>query len=247
MKISAVIITKNEEENIAACIRALSFCDEIILVDSGSADQTLSIARSLNAKIFTREFDNFASQKNFGISQAASEWVLLVDADERVTEELAQRILQSVELPGRDAYWVCRQNRLFGRIMRYGQNASDWQLRLVRKNMARFEGSVHERLAPPSACGRLSGQLLHDSTPTLRKYMAKLQHYTDLERDEMARRGTGESRPSLRRPLLLIIRRGILERGFLDGFEGLLFLILSGYYEFVRQAKKWESGQCLRN
>ena len=241
MKISAVLITQNEEKNLPDCLAGLHFCDELILVDSGSQDGTVSLARSLGAKVFSNPFLDFASQKNFGIRQAACDWVFLIDADERVSEALAAEIRAALEKPDAEGYFVRRINRLFGRWMHYGANGQDRQLRLVQKEKALFQGKVHERIYLNGATRCLKNPLMHHSTPTIKNYMRKLNVYTSLEADGLADRHADLSENKLKkRPLGLFFYLYFIRLGFLDGLEGFLFNGLSAYYEFVRYAKHWE-------
>ncbi len=240
MKISAALITRNEEKNIADCIGSLSFCDEIIIVDSFSRDDTCAIARNLRAKVSQREFKDFASQKNFAISLASHPWVFLVDADERVPEELAKEIRKELAAPTAECYWLRRENNIFGRWMKQGQSRQDYQLRLIQKKDAHFEGVVHERLCPIGRSKKLKNPLLHYSTRTVAQYMQKLNHYTTLE----SRAVSGEAkigRTSLSvRPLAVFFRMIFIQESWRDGLEGFMFTVLSAYYEFIKLAKTWE-------
>lgn len=242
MLLSAVVIVKDEERNIRQCLESLAFCDEIVVVDSGSGDRTAAIARSMGAKVHVRPFDDYATQKNFGISQALGAWIFSVDADERVSPGLAAEIREILKDSVLDGYTVRRENRLFGRWMRHGANAGDRPLRLARRKIAVFEGLVHERIAlPAAAAGRLNGILRHESTGSMGEYMAKLNRYTTLEARALAGRGAAfEEKKAARRPLLVFLYRYFWQKGFLDGIEGFLFSVLSAYYEFVRRAKHWE-------
>ncbi len=240
MKLSAVIITKNEEKNIEDCLKSLLFCDEIIVLDSGSSDRTTSIA-ARRAKVVKRNFDNFSAQKNYAISQAASPWVLSIDADERVTPSLATEIKERLTNPAADGYYLLRRNRIFGRWMRHGTNGRDYQLRLIRKEKAVFKGLVHERMDPPGKAGYLQKELLHYSTDTIGSYMIKLNAYSSLEaRRLIERRELFSPRRTKWRPLFLFFYLSLWKRGILDGVEGFFFAILSAYNDFLRLAKQWE-------
>ena len=238
--LSAVVIARDEEKNIAECLEGLSFCDEIVVVDSGSRDRTADIARAAGAKVFENAFVDFASQKNFGVSKASGEWVFVVDADERVSPPLAAEIRETLKHPEADGYTVSRENRLFGRLMRHGANAGDRPLRLARRGATRFKGLVHEtiELAMP---GRLRHVLRHESTPTVASYMRKLNHYTSLEAQLLTERGEKvDPKKIKRRPVQVFVYRHFFQRGFLDGIEGFLFSVLSAYYEFIRRIKHAE-------
>ncbi|MFH1665268.1 MAG: glycosyltransferase family 2 protein, partial [Candidatus Omnitrophota bacterium] len=145
MAISAVIIVRNEVKNIEACVASVSWADEVVVVDSGSTDATRDLAMRSGAKVFEREFDDFAAQKNFGIEKAAGEWILFIDADERVSRPLAGEILRAVAAGEHQGYYIPRTNIIFGREMKYGGHRGDKHLRLFRKDAARFEGIIHEK------------------------------------------------------------------------------------------------------
>lgn len=242
-RVSGVVITRDEEKNITACLECLRFCDEVVVVDSGSRDGTVPLAKSAGAKVYFKPFEDFASQKNFAISQAGSEWVFLVDADERVSGALAAEVRAVLENPKADGYDLKRINRIFGRRMRGGINAGDKQLRLVRKEKAVFKGLVHERIALEGDAPCLQEPLLHESTPTVKDYMRKLNLYTSLEAKNLDEKETFSERGLRLRPLALFFWRFLFQGGFLDGREGFLFNGLSAYYEFVRRAKHWELRQ----
>ena len=239
--LSAVMIVKNEEKNIADCLRALTFCGEVIVVDSGSSDRTVSLAKNCGAAVYSNPFMDYASQKNYAISKATSDWLFLIDADERVSGELAGEIMEILKRPEAAGYFVKRVNRIFGRWMKYGANHNDLQLRLVRRSTAVFEGSVHEGIRLQGRCPRLSNVLWHYSTDNVSAYMKKLNVYTSLETRVLLERGAGFTIKKMRtRPLQFLFYRGFWQQGLRDGMEGLLFCVLSAYYEFIRQAKYWE-------
>ncbi len=242
-RLSAVVIALDEERNIRDCLEGLAFCDEIVLVDGGSRDRTAPVAAALGARVYPHPFEDFASQKNFGISKAAGDWVLLVDADERVSAELAAEVLEAVERPRADGYRFLRENRIFGRWMRHGGHGGDLQLRLVRRSLAVFEGKVHERVRLDGPLPVLERPLRHFSTPSVGEYMRKLNHYTSIEAELLRDRNTPPASGRMWvRPFAVLVRRLFVQRAFLDGPEGVLFAFLSAYYEFVRRAKHWESG-----
>lgn len=243
MSLSAVVITLNEEENIYLCLQSLAFCDETIVVDSGSQDRTCDIAKSCHASVYFHTFLNFAAQKNFGILQAKNEWVLLVDADERVSEDLAQEILRKIPSASVDGYYLRRRSQVFGRWMKRGIHGRDLQLRLVRRPLAVFEGEVHERVRlAKEKTDVLGPELLHYSTPSISSYMRKLNHYTHYEAKLLGDREKKISSISLwLRPLVVILKRGVFQRELGEGMEGLIFCFLSAYYEFIKQIKYLEA------
>ncbi len=240
MKVSAVVITLNEERHLAACLESLRFCDEIVVVDAASTDRTAEIAARFTPRVYTRAFSDFSSQKNFGMAMAEGPWILSVDADERVSDELREEILGVVRNGGGDVsgYALKRWNFIFGRHLKHGGHEKDYPLRFIRKGRFSFEGPIHESLKPENAAHRLSGILYHDSTENASAYLRKLNLYTGLEADRLRRLGRRPRIPELfARPLGRFFERYLFRLGFLDGFEGFVFYLLSGYYDFVRYAK----------
>lgn len=242
MKLSAVIIAKNEERNIAACLESLVFCDERVVIDSMSEDRTAEAARAAGARVYGNEFVDYATQKNFGISKATGEWVLLIDADERLEKGAEAEIRAAIAGGGKEAYSFHRRNCLFGRWMKHGGNAGDRQLRLVRRDKAVYEGAVHETIHHVKSVGVLQSPLYHYSTPTVSDYMRKLNAYTSLEAGVMRRKGLvwSQKRDAFAAPIAVFLKRYFWQRGFLDGIEGFLFAFFSAYYESVRRLKLWE-------
>lgn len=238
MKLSAVIIARNEEKNIGDCLKSVSFCDEKVVVDSGSTDETIAVAQSAGAKVFRRAFDDFASQKNFAMQQASGDWLLFIDADERVSPELAGEIRQELADARADGYRLPRKNNLFGRWMRHGSHRGDRPLRLVRKGKAVFDGIVHESLRLEGREGGLNAPLLHYSTQTVDAYRKKLDLYTTLEARALKERGVRVSLAELwLRPSAVFLKQTLWQAGLLDGRQGLLFSWLSARYEFERLLK----------
>lgn len=243
VRLSAVIITKNEARNIAACLKNVSFCEDIVVVDSESLDDTKAIALKAGARVFTQKFDNYAAQKNFALEQARGEWLFSIDADERVSEELKQALLSvaSDEKNDKKGYAVRRENILYGKHLKRGACGDDYPIRLFRRGAAVFQGLVHEALNVQGEVGTLKQPLWHYSTANVRQHMAKLNSYSSLEakryqneKKEFSVRSTGL------RPILSFVYFFIFKGGFLDGMQGFLFAAISSYHEFVRRCKLWE-------
>ncbi len=243
MGLSATLIVKDEEKNIRACLECLSFADEIIVVDSGSRDRTMELAKPLAAKLEFRAFDNFAAQKNYALSLSSQDWVLSIDADERVSQALRDEVLQVMKRSdGPNAYAILRQTNLFGRDFVASGLQDDAPVRLFRRGKAQFVNPVHEVLKVEGSTGRLKAPLKHVSFQTVGEHLEKMQLYTSIEAQKGARMENvrGFSHIFLR-PLYRFFSIYVLKQGFRDGREGFSYAVLSAFYEGVRWMKIWES------
>jgi len=239
--VSVVIITKNEEANIEDCLRSVAWADEIVVVDACSEDRTVEIAREHRAKVFVRPWAGYGPQRNFGFERAAGPWLMFLDADERVTPELARRIQEST-IPGKDALQVMIATRFMGHWMRHGVYSV--QTRVFRKGLGRcVERLVHEGLVVDAEPERLGGELLHYSYRDLADYVDMLNRYTTLEAGQSVRQGSLESMFWLRtawRVFRGFLGRYVVRRGYREGIHGLIWSILWGFYVLVWQLKRWE-------
>lgn len=241
--VTAAIITYNEAENLAELLPMLDWAAEVVVVDSGSTDRTVEVARELGARVVERPFDTFALQRNFAIEQVATDWVLSIDADERPTLRLLDSIERAVrskaESSGRPdyhpvAYHVPIRSHIFGRPIRRSGTQDDRPIRLFRRDRARWTGEVHEVLEVDGSVGRLDGWLTHRTQHDLNTFLTKMNRYTTL--DARARVEAGiRPRPLARawRPVREVARRLIYKLGILDGPTGWAFCFLSGLYEYV--------------
>ncbi|MCX8093717.1 MAG: lipopolysaccharide heptosyltransferase II [Candidatus Goldbacteria bacterium] len=237
MKISAVIITYNEEKNIKRCLDSIKFCSEIIIIDSGSTDKTLSIAKKYGAKVFYKEFTDYSSVKNFGISKAKNQWVLSIDADEEISLSLQQEIIRAVE-NNYDGYYIRRINYFLGKPIKHGGWGSDYQLRLFKKGKGIFTGAVHESIKLQGKVGYLKEPILHYSYTDSKSYFEKMNRYTSIQAEKL--------KPLLFFKLLFspffkFIKMFFLKLGFLDGLHGFILAIYSSFSEFVKISKMIEN------
>jgi glycosyltransferase involved in cell wall biosynthesis len=240
--VSAVLIVRNEEANLAACLASVrDIVDEIVVLDSGSTDATVAIAERFGAHVGTRPFDDFGRQKQAALERATGEWILSIDADERVTPALAREIARVVRDPGAaDGYWVRRTMVYLGRRLRFGGAGSEWILRLARRNRARIAPlAVHEHLIVEGRTDRLRGALDHIKYRELREHIDTINRYTDLAAGRKRARGRRFSMLHYLRLEWEIASRLIFKLGVLDGRAGVIHAVMAGFYAFVQYAKLW--------
>ncbi len=245
--LTVIIPCKNERANIAACIASTRLvADEILVADSGSDDGTQELVRAMgDCRLVERDWIGYAAFKNWAIPQATHPWVLIVDADERVTPQLAEEIkLALAETPDHiDGYWVPRQNHLLGHEATHGGWARDRVFRLLRRDRCRYKARlVHEEVDVPARnAGALRQPLLHYTFWTWDQWLAKIGQYAQLDAQQQFKKGR---RPSwlrmLVQPPLRFLRDFVLYRGFLDGMVGLQISWSSAFYCFMKQARLWE-------
>ena len=238
-KLSAVLITLNAGGQLEACLRSLTFCDEIVIVDSGSTDDTAEIANRFGAKLIQSAWRGFGPQKQFAVAQAKHDWVLCIDADEQVSDELAKNIVTALSAPQSEAYRFARCNRFMGRYLRHGEGYPDWSLRLFHRNHARWsDDAVHEKILTDAAVASLAGDLLHDSAESLDNYLAKQNRYTTLAAQEALASGKRASMSNLLlSPPLRFIKFYFLRLGFLDGLPGLVHILIGCQNSAIKYAK----------
>ena len=242
-RLSVVIVTRNEEERIRACLEAVAWADELIVVDAESEDKTASIARELTDHVIVRPWPGFAIQKNHGLDLARGAWILSLDADEIVSPALRAEIEGVVAADGpADGYAVPRRNIFWGRWVRHGGLYPDWQIRLFRRGRGRFsERAVHESVQVAGDVRRLAGHLEHRSYRDVSDFLARADRYSTLAaEDVIARGGRVHAWDLVLRPLGRFVGMYVLERGFLDGWRGFLLAALYAYYVLIRCAKVWE-------
>jgi len=237
--LSAVIITHNAAGQLEDCLNSLSFVSEIIILDSGSDDETENIARQHNTGFIHQDWLGYGPQKQKAVELAANDWVLCLDADERISEELARSIQSAMKSPQYQAYQFPRCNRFMGRWLRHGEGYPDISLRLFDRRQARWsEDEVHEYVKTDVPTGMLKGDLLHDSAVTLDNYLEKQNLYTSLQAEKMYRAGkTAGAGKLLFNPLFRFSKFYLLRLGFLDGVPGLVHICIGCQNTFIKYAK----------
>jgi len=235
------VLTFNSERHIGKVLESVKgIADEVVAVDSGSKDGTLDILREFGAEVFFRRFDNFVNQKNYLLSRCSCEWVLFIDDDEVVDDELRGSIRDALR-GDVDGYYVNVLTNYLGRWIRHAWYP-DWHLRLARRERCRWVGdSVHESLKVDGKVGYLKGNLLHYSYPDVKTHIRKIDLYSSLFAEGAFERGKRFSLLKLlTSPFGSFIRRYILKMGFLDGFEGFVLSVMASYYSFLKYLKLWE-------
>ncbi|MGH7256681.1 MAG: glycosyltransferase family 2 protein [Nitrospirales bacterium] len=245
MTVAAIVITKNEERNIVACLDSLRWTDEIVVVDAESQDRTAEIARRYTDKVYVRPWPGFGPQKNFAMDQASSDWILIVDADERVTDGLRQEIQQklgggvSPEVAG---FEIPRRNYFYGKWIRGGGIYPDYQLRLFRRSAGRYDDVLlHENLRVSGCVERVVHPLDHHSMPGIREHVRKMKRYTTLGAQEKLKARFRVTAVDLAmNHLWTIFKTFVLRGGYRDGVHGIIVALFAGMHTFVKYAKSYE-------
>lgn len=239
--ISAIIITKNEEKRIADCLRSLDWVDEIIVVDAFSTDSTESICKQFNCKFFQRPFDSFDRQKNFALDKAAGQWVLSIDADERISQELAEEIHEIInhntDIQG---FIIPRKNYLVGKRIKYTWG-EDALLRLFQHHAGRFCSPIHEKVEVNGKIGYLKNPMLHFNSKNIREYIEKNNLYTTIEAElKFANNEKFSLIKTLLSPMRVFLFRFFKLKGYKDGLAGFILSILLAFFSAEIHFKLWE-------
>jgi glycosyltransferase involved in cell wall biosynthesis len=239
--LSLIVITRDAAHELAACIASAPFVAETVVVDSGSRDDTVEIARAAGAKVIDHPFAGFGPQKNFAVAAAAHDWVLCLDADERVTPELADSIRSCFtgKAPGPAAFEVARRNRFLGRWLGHGEGYPDWNPRLFDRRRAGWtDDAVHEHVVARGPVERLRGDLLHASAESIEGYIAKQNRYTTLQAEALHARGERAGLAQMAfSPLARFLRFYVLKGGFRDGAAGFAHVAIGAFASFLKYAK----------
>jgi glycosyltransferase involved in cell wall biosynthesis len=241
VRLSAIVISKNEAANIAACLDSLAFCDERIVVDSESADGTVEIAKARGARVVSHPFDGFGAQKNHALSLTTGDWVLSIDADERVSPALARAVAAAIARADADAYEMPRLSRFLGRAMRHSGWYPDYVLRLFRKERARFSNDVvHERVICEGTIGRLAEPLDHFPVLRLEDAVSRMDRYSTAGAEMFVAAGRRVTFASgITHGLWSFFRAYVWRLGFLDGREGFLLAVVNAEGTYYRYMKAW--------
>jgi len=237
--LSAVLITRNAAGVLEACLESLAFADEIVVVDSGSTDGTVDLARNKGARVVQKEWLGFGQQKQFAVEQARYDWVLCVDADERVSAQLARSIERALDAPASPVYRMARRNRFLGRWLAHGEGYPDWSPRLFNRMNARWSDDlVHEKVLYAVTPGTLEGDLMHDSYDDLSTYLERQNRYTTLAARQAFEQGRGANvLHLLLSPVVRFFKFYVMRLGFLDGLPGLMHISIGCMNSYVKYMK----------
>lgn len=242
--LSLVVITLNAAPRLEACLRSADFADELLVVDSGSRDGTPELAARLGARVLHQDWLGFGPQKQFAVGRACHDWVLCLDADERLSPALAAAVRAALDHPVFTAYRMARSNRFLGRYLRHGEGYPDWSLRLFDRRRARWsDDPVHEKVLSDGPVGTLAGDLLHDSAEDLDAYLAKQNRYTTLQAQALFAAGerAGGGRVVLS-PLLRFFKFYVARGGFRDGLPGLAHVLIgcaNSFHKYLKLYALW--------
>jgi glycosyltransferase involved in cell wall biosynthesis len=237
--LSAVLITRNAAPVLGPCLDSLAFADEIVIVDSGSSDGTAALAAGKGARVVQKEWLGFGLQKQFAVEQASHDWVLCLDADERVSPELARSIAAALAAPVSPVYRMARRNRFLGRWLGHGEGYPDWSPRLFNRLNARWSDDlVHEKVLFAVTPGTLQGDLMHDSFDDLSAYLERQNRYTTLAARQAFEQGRGANILHLLfSPVVRFLKFYVMRLGFLDGMPGLLHISIGCMNSYVKYMK----------
>jgi glycosyltransferase involved in cell wall biosynthesis len=237
--ISVVVITRDEAHNIADCLASVSWVDEIIVLDSGSTDATVDIARRFTSQVFETDWPGFGPQKNRALAKAGGDWVLSLDADERIPPSLADEIRHVIDDDAISGYDILRHSSYLGRTIRFGDWRGDRVLRLFRRDAGRFSNDlVHERLIVDGVTGHLKAPMIHHSFSDLEEVLDKVNRYSSAgARMRLARGQRGSLGKAMLHGSWAFLRGYVFRAGFLDGREGFLLAMSAGLGSFYRYAK----------
>ena len=245
--LSVVVITRDEEANIAACLASAAFARELIVVDSGSSDATVSLARQAGARVeVAADWPGFGPQKNRALALATQPWVLSLDADERVTPQLREEILRTIaSADARDAWAMPRLSSFCGQFMRHSGWYPDRVVRLFRRGRARFsDDAVHERVLTDGPAGQLKGDLLHCTYPDFETMLEKLNRYSSVSAAAMFASGERSSLPgAMARGAWAFVRTYLLRSGWLDGRMGFVLALSIAEGTYYKYVKLWHLGR----
>ena len=243
MKISGIVLTYNGEKYLRQVLTQLEKAvDEVLVVDSGSTDETIDILKDLQIKPLKRKFDNYGCQCRYAVKNAKFDWVPIVDQDEILTDDLLEEIKQlKISSVTKDGYYVKRNNYLFGKYIKHGGWGNDWVLRLFDRHKGKHTPVNFSVVKVTGKTGRLKNPIIHHPYNNIDEYLDKVQNYATISSREMMQNGKRfKYRYIFFNPLNRMVKKYLWQRGFLDGFHGLVLAVISFYSVFLKYLKLWE-------
>jgi glycosyltransferase involved in cell wall biosynthesis len=238
--ISAIVLTKNEAHNLERCLKSLDWCDEVIVIDDNSTDNTVDVAKRHSAKIIRHQLIDFASQRNFGLEQAKNDWVLYVDTDEIVTDALRDEIVSAIKHDLIAGYALQRMDSMWGRQLRYGETGDIRLLRLAKKGAGEWVGKVHEKWEIKGEIATLREPLKHYPHPTISEFISEINTYSSLRAEELQEQGIKAGAFTIIfYPKAKFFANYFVKLGFLDGMPGLVSALLMSLHSFLVRGKLW--------
>ena len=243
--ISAVVLTKNEEKNIKGCLESLKWCNELIVIDDDSADKTVEIAKKLGAKVFRHSLNNdFSKQRNYGLGKAKGDWVLFLDADERITDVLQYEVSYLISGSERklqlNGFLVKRQDIIWGKKLRHGETGNIKLLRLAKKDFGKWEGKVHEKWIVKGKVGILKNPIIHYPHQRITDFLREINFYTDIRAKELyEKKVKAHWQDIVLYPRIKFFVNYFIKKGFLDGVPGLIYALMMSFHSFLVRGKLW--------
>jgi len=244
MKISVVIIAKNASKTLVSCLNSIAWVTEIIIIDDYSKDDTARVAKSRGARVFKRKFNNdFSSQRNFGLKKAKCDWVLFLDADEKIPTPLSREIVRRLKIVPDcvSGFYFFRKDFFLNRWLSHGETANVRLLRLARKNSGSWQGKVHETWQVKGETRQLKNPILHYPHKNLVSLYRKINHYTDIRAEELKNKGiTTNLFEIIAFPLGKFIQNYLFRQGYKDGTAGIVLALSMSFHSFLVRAKLWQ-------
>lgn len=242
--ISALVLARNEEKTLERCLKSLSFCNEIIVLNNNSSDNTAGLSRHLGARVITHPQSNFADQRNFGLKEAKNQWVLFVDADEVVEKDLAQEIKSKISLNNFNAYFIPRIDIWWGKRLYYGEvkrAVSRGFIRLMKKDAGIWKGAVHEEFIPTKTAGKLNHPLYHYPHPALKDFLNDINEYSTIRAKELDTHKVNVTFADIiMYPCIKFFLSYFIHMGFLDGPQGFAYSFLMSFHSFLVRVKLYQ-------
>ncbi|MBI2195744.1 MAG: glycosyltransferase family 2 protein [Candidatus Levybacteria bacterium] len=241
--ITAVVLTHNEEKNIVDCLESVKWCDQILVIDDDSQDKTAELSEKEKAEVIRESLGgNFSKQRNIGLERARNEWVLFVDADERITDSLRYEIQSTVADPMNfySGFLIKRRDVMWGKQLRHGEAGSASFLRLAKRGAGKWEGLVHEKWKIKGRVGKLRNSIQHFPHSTIAQFLAEINLYTDIRSRELYKKGVGANFLSIAlHTKVKFLQNYLVKRGFLDGIPGIMSATLMSFHAFLVRGKLW--------